>query len=151
MKSFGLSDEAFEAGREIRKPFTRKQQAMYDLWVVVHRQAWNVCIDASPRVLDKLIILHEMTNPDYRRDPIAGAAKLEQFLAANEQNLSYQRYVGPVISQLLRYAAACGQHREYDESDESEAEQQGAPSGAAQESPEHISAGHTTTAPAGAT
>lgn len=123
-----LPVEAFEVID--RDQLTRKQIAMHALWETLHRLAWNLCIDPGPRVLDKLIILHELTNPVYRRDPIGGAVCLEQVIAFNAGVATYERYLGPATTELLKYAAACGRKRVGQSDEGSEAEDgTGGPSG----------------------
>ena len=95
-----------------RDPFTPKQRAMYDLWEAIWKQAHRLLADESPSVLNKIEIVHEMTVPEHRRDPIVGAERLERYIEAHSGNSAYEKYLGPVVSALVKYGAATGRHRE---------------------------------------
>lgn len=101
----GLPLEAFEDPPE-RDGLSARQVATHELWETLHRVAWDVCIDPGPRVLDKLIMLHTITNPAHRVTPFSAEPALRLVMAEHAGNLSFERHVGRAIEAFVAYAAA---------------------------------------------
>ena len=88
--------------------FSKQDRAAHVLWVAIWTQAHRLIADESPSVLNKIEIVHEMTAPGHRQDPRRGAVALERYIAAHNSNAAYEKYLGPVVSALLKYANDCG-------------------------------------------
>lgn len=103
-----LSDRALEDTPDLtdEELFGKKQAALHELWGTLETLVRGVVADPGPRVLDKLIIVHELTNPEYRRNPLGGCVVLETFISQNRGNLTYDKYLTQALSAFIRYAQA---------------------------------------------
>lgn len=86
--------------------FGKQQAARYELWTTLVGLVRAVLSDPSPSDLVRLTIIHELTNPDYRRDPMKAGVALGMFMAANQGDTSYAKHLEPAASAFLRCAQA---------------------------------------------
>ena len=88
--------------------FTPQRLAEFALWESLHDTALALCRDSSPSVQSKLDMLHVLSDPTLRRDPVAGATAVRRAITAGD--LSHARHLGAVLVALDGYAEAIGAH-----------------------------------------
>ena len=69
----------------------------------IDKQVQPAAYDYSPRMQDRWIILHELTDPRNLVDPRAAVVRLEAVIAAGYVT-TYSKYLGPAIGALNKYA-----------------------------------------------
>ena len=69
----------------------------------IDKQVQPAAYDYSPRMQDRWIILHELTDPRNLQDPRAAVVRLEAVIEAGYVT-TYSKYLGPTIGALNKYA-----------------------------------------------
>jgi len=87
------------------EPFSPPQLAKFALHESLWRTAWAICMDPSPSVTDKLDMLHRLSTPEYRKDPVAGADAARTMMADHDNHFSYQIHMSRVLAAFGAYAA----------------------------------------------
>jgi hypothetical protein len=113
-RTFGMSDRMLSQASDLtdEELFGKSQVAMHTLWETLHRMAWDLCINPGPRLLDKLIILHEITKPEYRVEPWDAAPALDRFLSEHPGDLTFVNVVGAARAAFVSYAEVTHPRRE---------------------------------------
>lgn len=99
-----LPDSVFDS--DIPDGLVAQQLARADLQETLWRLAWRLCYDEGPRVHDKLLMLHAVTDPACWRSTIEALTALDQFTKQNPTVDTTMQYIESARRAVLTYAAA---------------------------------------------
>ena len=81
-----------------------EQRARFDCMDALDKLVQPAAYDYAPRMQDRWVILHELTDPRNLDNPRVAVVRLETVLAANPSLSTYAKYLSPAIGALNKYA-----------------------------------------------